>query len=293
MNRHIYLNSTARDLGIIRFTVFAIWLIIITLSPITSYSYLPVELFQPLGIFSLIFPDSNSFFTLLILSETFLFFLKYSLILGIILCMVGFRPFSYVAIPTVLLLFLIDGIIKGFGGFVNHAELGILYTTIILALFRSSDGFSIFNKRSDSKEIPDDYYTLPILLIALTLTLAYSFIGIHRFLYGGVEQFFNDSMFVHLTVNSLNYSKFSFDFGLLIVESKYLLTITKIGFLAVTIFEIASPFILLFKALRYLWLIVIIPFHLLSLFLMNIFFWENLILIILLFVYLPQKKSPD
>jgi len=204
--------------------------------------------------------------------------------------MIGARPFHWIAIPTVLLLFLSDGILKGFNGYVNHAELGVLYGAMVLALFPSADRFSINTNHSERKQSHN--FAIPVFLAAFTLCLAYSFVGIHRFLYGGIDQFMNNALFTFLTVNSFNYSKFSFTFGLIIAESEHLLVLFNGGFFLVTLLEILSPFVFIYTYFRFVWLIVIIPFHILSLFTMNIFFWENLILIMILFIYIA-KKNPQ
>jgi hypothetical protein len=55
----------------------------------------------------------------------------------------------------------------------------------------------------------------------------------------------------------------------------------------VTLFEILSPLALVWRRFRWVWLAVIAPFHLTTLFTMNIFFWENLILLAVVFTGLP------
>jgi hypothetical protein len=206
---------------------------------------------------------------------------------GCFFCMIGVKRYRRVVIPTVLLLFLADGITKGFNGFVNHAELGILYASLILAIFPTGDGFSLF-KNGSARQKPDAYYSVPILAIAFTLCLAYTFVGVHRLLYGGMEQFTNHAMEIHLLRNSLEYSKWGFDLGLFVVSSEPLLILFKAGFFAITLFEVFSLYALVNRTFLYIWLAVMVPFHLLSLFTMNIFFWENLILILVLFLVIGR-----
>jgi hypothetical protein len=291
MTSLLFKQTTARELGILRAVVFSIWFVIIIFTPFHKYYLLPIDIFEPLGIYRLIFQGPDHFITQFILSKTFLLFLKTLLPLCILLCILGIRPFNVIAIPTVLCLFLIDGMVKGFTGFVNHAELGGLYIALILSLSKSADGFSIHNTKSYKNQTND--CSIPILLSAFTLCMAYSFVGVHRFIHGGLEQFYNETINIYLITNSLNYSKFTFTLGLYITESKILLSLIKSGFFLVTILEMLSPFILISKYFRYFWLSVMIPFHLLSLITMNILFWENLILITLLFIFLPYIKKKN
>lgn len=289
MKSHCFQQATPKDFGIVRVTVFGLWMIILLNSPFAPYASLPPDLFEPLGVFRLIFPGTDAWTTRFFLSEPFLFTMKLLLLTGCTLCALGTRYFKCIAIPTVLLLFLADGITKGFNGFVNHAEMAILYSSLVLAIFPSADGFSVLSTKSSEKKTFSNY-SLPIFFIAFTLCMAYTFVAVHRLLYGGLEQFFNHAMEIHLLTNTLNYSKFGFDWGLNVVSSPTLMILFKAGFFAVTLFELTSLFILFNRPFRFIWMGVMIPFHILSLFTMNIFFWENLVLIIVLFGIIAERN---
>jgi hypothetical protein len=55
--------------------------------------------------------------------------------------------------------------------------------------------------------------------------------------------------------------------------------------------EIASPLILTSRRIRMVWLALIVPFHFMTLFAMNIFFWENLVLIMLVFTSMTAMAA--
>ena len=289
MTPHLFTGVTSRELGMLRSTVFGIWVVILWFSPFTNYAALPPALFEPLGIYRLLLGSGEGPIMQIILTEGFLFSLKWVLLVGCILCMIGTKPFKWIAVPTVLLLFLADAITKGFNGFVNHAELGVLYASLILAIFPSADEFSVF-KNSFTTQKNHAYYVIPVLTIAVVLCMAYTFIGTHRLLHGGMEQFFNHAMNVHILVNTLNYSKYGFDLGLMGAASPALMILFKTGFFAITMFEVTSLFTLVNRPFRYIWMSVMIPFHLLSLLTMNIFFWENVVLIIVLFGIIGERN---
>ncbi len=55
--------------------------------------------------------------------------------------------------------------------------------------------------------------------------------------------------------------------------------------------EILSPLVLISTWFRRAWLAVILPFHVLTLLSMNIFFWENMILIVVFLTGLGYVKA--
>jgi uncharacterized membrane protein len=65
------------------------------------------------------------------------------------------------------------------------------------------------------------------------------------------------------------------------------------GFVVVTVLEVLAPLCLFSRRFRLLWLGVMVPFHVATLFLMKIFFWQNLILLVLLLAgverWLPSR----
>jgi len=63
----------------------------------------------------------------------------------------------------------------------------------------------------------------------------------------------------------------------------WLAAMLKGGYFVTTLFELASVGVLFSRTFGMLWLAVIGSFHFITLFSMNIFFWENLVLIGVLF----------
>jgi hypothetical protein len=83
------------------------------------------------------------------------------------------------------------------------------------------------------------------------------------------------------------YSTYGFTLGFDIINSSLLLPLAKIGYFLTTVFEALSPLIFVSRYFRYAWLAVIIPFHFCSVLTMNIFFWENVIIILIFLTPLP------
>ncbi len=291
-----FLHSEAdhQVLGMVRCTVYGIWLVLILNTPIDVYAYLPVESFSTWGVYQLFFMSLSDPVVDLIFTSEFLTGLKWLLLFCCVLCMVGIRPWIPVAVFTLMLILLFDSIVRGYYGFTNHAQIAVLLCTIILTLFPASDGLSILGITKVKRQ--DNFYIAPLLFMAVCLSLPYSFIGVHRVIYGGVDIFTGDVLLRFVAVQGLNFSGINNTLGLDLFQYKLFDIAFKTGFVVITIFEILSPLILVSNRFRYMWLAVIVPLHFATLLTMNIFFWENLILILVLFTGLPyliKKVSFD
>jgi hypothetical protein len=274
-------NAGSETLALLRITVFGCWLTIILFFPLTAYAQLPIEIIEFWGIYHLAGLIPKELLELS-LSTPFLICLKILLIISCFLCMVGVRPFKSWALFACLLIILFDFIVRGYNGFINHAQTAIFFSAIIIAFYPASDSLSIFGNRKSNKSTED--YSFPVIVCGLLLCIAYSFIGIKRIYTGGFDIFTNQALEIYIIQSSLEYSKYGYEFGLLLLNNNAMINILKIGFLLVTLVEILSPFIFFNKNLRYVWLSVIIPFHFITLITMNIFFWENILLILTLFI---------
>ena len=71
-----------------------------------------------------------------------------------------------------------------------------------------------------------------------------------------------------------------------------LFAIINLGFPLVTVVEILSPYCLVSRRFRHFWLVTIFGFHVLTLLLMQIVFWENIILRIVLMTGVAGALPP-
>jgi len=67
----------------------------------------------------------------------------------------------------------------------------------------------------------------------------------------------------------------------------------KGGYFVTTLFELTSVGVLFSQRFRLLWLVVIASFHVITLVSMNIFFWENLVLMAVIFGWGIWTRSPS
>jgi hypothetical protein len=130
--------------------------------------------------------------------------------------------------------------------------------------------------------------TSPVVSVTVCVAVAYSLIGVHRVVYGGLPVFVGEALPIYIVIKSLEHSAYGFNVVVEYVGLPFVAFLLKAGFVVTTVMEILTPLAIGTRWFRWSWLAVMIPFHVSTLFTMNIFFWENLVLIIVLFVVIPD-----
>jgi hypothetical protein len=113
--------------------------------------------------------------------------------------------------------------------------------------------------------------------------IPYTYVGIARLHGLGWEIVDGQSVATAVTMGSIYYSAFGFTTGLAMVTTPELRWLLNVGVMVVTACELSSLAIMRSRRFRIVWLLVMTGFHLGTLILMNIFFWENAILLWVLF----------
>lgn len=114
--------------------------------------------------------------------------------------------------------------------------------------------------------------------------LCYTFIGVHRVVHGDTAVFNGESLRSWLVVRSQDQTPLGFKLGLHVANTPALFMLYKIGFVFTTLVELLSLLCLYSRRFAIAWLAYMTVFHLLSLVTLNIFFWENTILLWFLMV---------
>src|SRR5687768_16908319 len=91
---------TPKTLGFVRVVVFGLWLLIVFAAPLSELSKLPHDMFTPIGFVRLLPAGAIEY----VLHPLFLHSFKWILMVGLLLSLLGSRPFRMVAISTVLIL---------------------------------------------------------------------------------------------------------------------------------------------------------------------------------------------
>lgn len=268
----------AEHLALLRIAVFGIWTGIVATADTALYARLPNSFFERRGVAELLPLEA------IMGSSTLLMGLTVATIAGCIACMAGVRGYVPVAVVTSFLVLVHDAMSKSAGAYSNHAQSALLLVTFVVALFPAADAYSL--ARSHRNRTPWAY-AAPLLASALLVTITYSFIGTRRIFVGGVEVFI-DGSFLHWVVGrTLEYSAFDVSVGLELLANRWLVVPLSVGMAVVTLFETLSPLAVRSRRFRVAWLVAIVAFHVGTLLLMDIFFWENLVLIAVLFTGVP------
>ena len=283
----LHRDTGAAALGLFRIVVFGLWAIHLLRTPLTRSADTPFEFFSPPGFFAYI-PEG----AWAVIFQPGPLLLIQSLALVLVLCAAaGLRPFSLFGPLAFVAVVFFDGVMKGWGGFINHGQIAPLVAALFLALSPAGDRLALFSRRAPSQPPPErePLYRFPLVATSFVMAFAYALIGAHRVAMGGIEIFTGDALPTYLALRTFEYARAQFEVSALLLQSGFAVIVLKLGFFVVTIFEILSPLALVFRRFRLVWLIVIVPFHVTTLFTMNIFFWENLILIALVFTALPAR----
>ncbi len=273
----LYEAGGARTLGFVRLCVFSIWFLKIVRDPFYLVAELPVETFSPVGLLALAPAAVWAWLT----DEAVLRTVWWVLLVLVVLAMAGARPWRAVALPAVVLLTLQQSLLRSVG-FVNHAEIGVLFCAWVLAVLPSADGFALMRPDRGIRPESAAPYRLGILLMTLGLLFGYTAIGAHRLALSSPEIFTGDSMLFYVGKTRF------YPVDLLLPVRSWALSrpglfgVINVGFFLVTVMEVLSPFCLISRRFRHFWLVFIFGFHVLTLLLMQIFFWESGILVVVL-----------
>jgi hypothetical protein len=257
---------------LVRSAVFGLWFVLVATIPLHHLAVLPDFLFDAPGILGLIPDPFWPWFTDPMVLTTF----RLGLAVLLLAVVAQRRPHRLLVVAAALGVLFFHGFILGFGGFLNHGRFGILYIAILFAL-------------APDPESNPDAPAATLQLGAFLLSVPYALIGLHRFFVGGVEIFTGDALPIYMVLRTFEPGSFSFEISYALVTIPWVVVIMKIGFFVTTVAEALSPLAVFHRRFRHVWLAIIVPFHFVTLFTMNIFFWENLILIALLFTDIPRR----
>lgn len=261
-----------RTLGFVRAWVFGIWFVMIAADRPQRLAALPLEFFKPLGPLRLLPADAIPW----LISEPGLTLFWLLLLATLFLALLGVRPYRPTAVAAVLLLTVHQCLARGFF-FTNHQELPLLFVSYLLALAPAAGGFTW--PRQPEERSPSGSCAASLLAMALLFTISYSLISAHRLAMNGWDLFLADSLPHWAAQNS--YRETWYGMGAVsawVLERPLLVDGLKLGFPVVTVMELLAPLSLLDRRFCWAWIGTMASFHILSLFLLDIFFWEALLL---------------
>jgi predicted DCC family thiol-disulfide oxidoreductase YuxK len=279
--------ATFRTLGFVRVVVFSLWLGIVATDPFYELAALPPEIFDAYGLMQLI-PEAVQGW---ILTPAFLHAFKWVLSLGLVFCVLSGRPYLVVAVATVLMLTFHQGLVRGFG-FINHKELGLLYVAYVLALFPAHQGFTWLKTDRALEARPAPVAALALQSMTVVLLLLYTFIAVYRIAQGSPAIFLNGTMTFHLAEAALRTGDYGMEFAQSVLHQPLLLQLANAGYAISTWMEVLALLCLVSRKFRIAWIAFMVVFHVSTLVFMNIWFWQNVLLIGLLLTDVSRLVSP-
>jgi hypothetical protein len=252
--------------------VVGLWIFKLLLDPLWRLAEFPRELFRPAGVLRLFSPElldwQLSAPGLVSLWGASLFFLALSIFF--------MRPPMALTVSAFLLT-VYSSLIRSYGPAV-HTDIPLLLAVYALAGFAWADliapGQSPKEKRARA--------SYPLIAIVAMLCLSYCLVGLARAILGGIHVFTGDLMEMWAVDASLRGYYFNTNIGWQIPHWPLVVLMLKGGLPAVTLFEITAPLCLAWPRFRWIFIPFMLSFHLLSLVFMNIFFFDDMLLYLLL-----------
>jgi hypothetical protein len=276
-----------RHASAIRLTVLAIWAITVASTPYSAYASFSPEIVAGFGVGRVIL--ASDLVTHYLFTTPVLAGLRFIALLGCVVAMVTPWRGTLVTSFVFVILLTLDAISKSLGVFANHAQVVPLLVLGVFACFGSRSYMTI--RELVQRQGLDRQQTLGLngrqgvrtfsgmtWLVAIMIILPYSYIGIQRLTSSGLAFFVGDSLDQYLSAASRSYQSYPSWFDPVVMKS-----LLNAGFFGITVLEATSGFLLVSRTYRSIWLIGIVTFQLSTLFLMNVFFWENLLLAVVTF----------
>lgn len=278
-------QASPQLLGLLRIVVFGFWLANVALVHLEDVAAMPAELISRYGVLWLIPPPVFE----AMWSGPFLVAFEAALIVALAWLVLGLPRYTAVAVATCVLITLFDGMEKSLGH-INHSKMLMLYSAYVLAAFPAADALALAPRRGPPA--PRVMYAAPVVAISLLIVMAYSMIGAFRIGRSGPAVFFDDSLKAWFLKRSYEANSTEFRIGILVAENAWLMAVTKFGFFVTGMLELLSPLCLVSRWFRFVWIPTMLCFHALSLVTMNIVFWQNALLILLVMTDFDRVVGP-
>lgn len=271
-------------LAVVRIAVFSMWAWMLITFDAGRVAGMPSDIVQPPGLFDV------ASFRALVGSAFALECFHVVAVAGCVASALGLRPFAPVAAITWIGILLMYATWASVGAFYNHAQLAVLLTALMLVAAPCADRLSVCAAPGRTA-MPSSAYRTSVNLMAIIVSATYAMTGLRRFGDGGVTVFADESMEIWVVSRTLEYSAFEFDIGLAVLREPLFGDALRAALIVSTVFEVLSPLAVCFRRFRLVWLLVIVGFHLGTLVLMRIFFWENVVLVLAIFAPMGASHS--
>ena len=272
----IYERARPRHVELLTRGVLLLSAFDIAIDPIEQAAQLPLDWFKPVGLWQLV---PRGLLALLFNSQV-LGGLRLLTVLGLVAAALVLPSRRYLALPSCFLVVLCSSFGRGLGH-INHAQLPLLFVTCFLSVVATVPWKK--DRWADPFDRPNSAALFTA--VALLMSFFYAGIGLYRLGQSGVHAYLGDAMRYYSASNLLRSGYFNFPFGRYILASDVILVLTNLGYAVVTVGEITAPWAHRRRSFALVWSLTMIGFHLTVFFTMNILFFHNIILLVLLYLW--------
>jgi hypothetical protein len=271
-------RASPASLGLFRICVFSVWFLYLLLDQVHLLGLLPPDAFSAPGILRVI-PEG---LWQLALSEGGLTVFRLVIIGGVLVVILGVLPYRLVTIGVAILLVLYQGILRGFSGHMNHAELLLLYAAVVIAIFPCFDGLSVRKPKGGPHD--RSQYAAPLLIMAFLFCFTFSFVGAAR-LSQGPDFFYTQTLRNLILKNWIQMGGLS-THGFAPPAAPFLPLeilpgpILQASYAVASLLELLAPLALISRRFRQVFAVFVIVFHTSTAYAMGVPFFENLPLIV-------------
>lgn len=206
--------------------------------------------------------------------------------LALVLAALGVRPFRLFAVLGMLAFTVFVAMLHP-----GHREVGALLVGYALAAGPSDRAWTLGPRPSASA--PASHFALTLQVATFAFLLPYSLIGAQRLLEGAPTVFVDGSMVWHVASTTGRNGSFAFTFGAaLLTLFPWAPVALALGYFVATYLEALAPLALFQRSFRRFFVLFALGFHAMNLFVLNIEFILNMLVLLLLLVdWAPKARA--
>jgi hypothetical protein len=279
----IHEEAGPRLLRLTRLGVALLWMAKLLLDPLWRLGELPHDLLQLTGFLALLpRPAIDQLFSPGGLTALYIVTLA-----SLLLCLTN-RAYPLAATLACFLITAYSCVIRSFGPPV-HTDIALILAFYALAAYGWADLIAARFRAQDAPAATWSSY--PLVTIVCLLTFSYMLVSFNRMESGGIGVFTGDTMETWTVDASLRGYYFNTNIGWHVPEWPLVVLFLRLGLPAITLFEMTAPLCLISSHYRRLFIPTMLSFHLLSLVFMNIFFFDDMFLYLLLIDW--SRRFPE
>lgn len=267
--------ASAESLAVLRAWIFGFWLVKVVARPLTEYGRTGPEGFRPLSLLRAL-PDGVWHY---LLERPDLLLAAQIVLVGVVVAaLAGAGGRAGVAAAAIGVL-VHQGMARGYTH-VNHAQLPMLYATVVLVFAPCTDALRV-GRRLEPPTRPAGTYQLPLVGILALMLLTYLLIGSQRLVHGGPELFLSGDLQDYVVRNNLVREP-TFAWVPALFETAWFWPIMRAGFPLVTLLELSAPLVLFLPRYRVFFAWNMIGVHTMIWVTMGISFLDEVLLYLVL-----------